>query len=379
MLVYSLTTIITCALVYIESKLPKQIGKTKLLSLIAVLIFCIVAGARDTGVGTDTTVYGENLFTWVHNHGFIETFAMNEVIKIEYGFMIMLYGITRLTEHVFWYYFAIEFIGIVFVNKTLDYMELGRYKWIGLFIYNTLFFSFSLNLMRQSIAMGISLYSYRFIKEHKPMKYLLTVFLAILFHRTAIITITTYIIHTLCGLGDLKKRKSIVTFLKQYRFILITVILISAVAVLLFSKQLIIALAVIRPSYNDQAENIGSYNPSIAMLLMMLVLLLPMIIMKVWKWKRKPEYTFYLTTMILSTILWQLQGISSEMYRVTFYIWVLIIIIIPDFIKKLHCYSNRIFFSIYYVLAGGFYYWFVFIYRLTNGTYPYTSKLLGIS
>lgn len=54
------------------------------------------------------------------------------------------------------------------------------------------FFTLSFTALRQMIAMAIVINSYSFIKEKKPIKFILVVLLASLFHKTAIIFLIAY-------------------------------------------------------------------------------------------------------------------------------------------------------------------------------------------
>ena len=376
---YIATTVISTLLVYIEERLPKRFNKRKWLSLLSIIILCVLAGARDNTVGTDTLVYGESLFTWVHNNDLSTAFLMNTRIQIERGYMLFIYIISRFTDQVFWNYFFIEFVCAYFTYKALDDAEIGKNKWIGVFLYNVLFYSFTMNLMRQCMAMAIVLFGFKYVRENKFWKYLITCLIAFMFHSSAIIGISIYFLYKICGLGNSGKQFSFKKFFKKYKFLFIGITIIASAFIVIFSRQLMLFVVIFKPSYAGQIAWAHNYNPAIAMLVLMLVLVLPLLISIKWIIRINPHFTFYLLVMIMSVILWQLAGVSSQTFRITLYYWYLIILIIPELVHAIKSHRKKLSFSAYYVVFGSFYYWFVFVYSLMNYTYPYTSKLLGIS
>lgn len=109
-------------------------------------------------------------------------------------------------------------IGYLWFNKLLGYISLdsqivliassififysfGRFiwkyshmPWLSLFLFFTYgFFSSSVNIVRQSLAMAILLFSYDYLLQGKNFKFVLSVLFASLFHTTAFLFISCYI------------------------------------------------------------------------------------------------------------------------------------------------------------------------------------------
>lgn len=63
---------------------------------------------------------------------------------------------------------------------------------IGTLLMLTLFFSFTLTGLRQTVALAIIFFSYEFILERKPISFVLTVGLAFLFHSSALVFLPAY-------------------------------------------------------------------------------------------------------------------------------------------------------------------------------------------
>lgn len=375
MIPYVIVTIISTFFAYFAYKTPIDIRKKKVLTIFSMLTLCLLAAARDITVGTDTSVYGESLFEWIHNHNFNQTIAMNQNADIEIGYIVIIFLLSRITGNVFWAYFLMEFICVFFVYKALDDASTSKYKWMGVFLYNVLFYSFSLNLMRQSMAMSIVLFGFKYVRVNRFWRYLLVVLIAFLVHRTAIIGLFIYPLFMICGY---KGEWCFKSFFNKYRSLFIVTVIGLSFVIVFFAKQWIVTLSFLRETYSFHVQNINSYNPSIAMIVLMFAFVIPFFVLKVWHKKEGQKLSFYMLLVIMCTILWQLQGISSEIYRVTFYFWILILVMIPELLESICSKNNKFVFSAYYILLGTIYYWYVFVQLQTNETYPYTSILLGI-
>lgn len=67
--------------------------------------------------------------------------------------------------------------------------------WLSTLCYvNLYFFYMSMNFLRQALAVSISLLCWRYIKDKKPLKFLIIAFIAMSFHYTAFILIPVYLI-----------------------------------------------------------------------------------------------------------------------------------------------------------------------------------------
>ena len=154
MVIYCLMIISSYSLIAISRKFSEKFKN--ILILIALLMPAFVAGARDIGVGTDTLVYGEKYFKIVCEQG-IQALLLYTDCEIGYGLFI--YIISLFTHNIFWQFFWIEFVIVLLIWMSIyNYLE-EKYRALAMLIYYLLFFPFSLNIMRQSIAMAIILFS----------------------------------------------------------------------------------------------------------------------------------------------------------------------------------------------------------------------------
>lgn len=76
-------------------------------------------------------------------------------------------------------------LGVWYFRKDVD-------PAVEVLVYLTLFYPTTLNIARQSLAVAIIFWGFKYVIERKPIKYMLCVFIAFIFHRTACIAIILY-------------------------------------------------------------------------------------------------------------------------------------------------------------------------------------------
>lgn len=80
-----------------------------------------------------------------------------------------------------------------FIGNCIKKYSVSKYE--SLIIFLALFYFDSLSILRQYAALGLVFYGYRYIKEKHLFKYILTCFVAFLFHKSAIIAVPIYFIY----------------------------------------------------------------------------------------------------------------------------------------------------------------------------------------
>lgn len=140
----------------------------------------------------------------------------NKFNYIKYDFFIDLNEVMDIRDWQFWEYYRIEFLNKVlykivwflkmpqliiffysfiilyFIKKGLDNRKIFNYN-VWLFFYTFPIFYFqSLSVMRQWSAIGIILFSYKYIEKKEFFKFCLYIFIASLFHKISIIFIFLY-------------------------------------------------------------------------------------------------------------------------------------------------------------------------------------------
>lgn len=105
-----------------------------------------------------------------------------------------------------------SFLVLYLIKKALDNeQKYSIYPWMLFLSIPIFFFNFT-SLIRQSVAVAIVFYSYKYIKNRNKKKYLTTIFIAYLFHSTALFILPQYFLYRL----KLSKRKLLLLFCASF-------------------------------------------------------------------------------------------------------------------------------------------------------------------
>ena len=147
--------------------------------------------------------------------------------------------------------FAIEAFCIAPVYFALRKLAPGG-EWAGMLAWLLVFYAFSLNAMRQSVAIGLVLCSVVCIVQRNPARFLLCVIGACLFHQTAVIAVVLYPLARAVGWG----RRAM--FGKWQTVVLAVLILFAFGFIVAFGDRLVVLASMLKDSYSYQVNHIGS-------------------------------------------------------------------------------------------------------------------------
>ena len=147
----------------------------------------LFASLRSDSVGSDSKNYTRDFVTQLDVNYF-------EFIKeSEIGFQVIKYLLLNFTHNYFWLFLISSIIVIycylIFIKKySKDYF-------LSVFIFITFgLYTFYFNGLRQGLAMAISMLAIPYMVQSKFIKFISIIFLASLFHRTALLFIIFYFI-----------------------------------------------------------------------------------------------------------------------------------------------------------------------------------------
>lgn len=149
-----------------------------------VFMLCFLSGFRSSNVGNDTIAY-IYLFDHAAENFFDDT-------RFEIGYVYLNYYLSQISRDP----------QILFVTVSVFiYFSFGRYiwkhsaiPWISLLLFFILYFGSTVNIIRQMIAVGILLWSIKFVVQRQPIYFAIIVLLAITFHTTAVFFIPAYFV-----------------------------------------------------------------------------------------------------------------------------------------------------------------------------------------
>lgn len=160
--------------------------------MMAILIPVVLAAFR-YNVGTDFRNYNFAI-TYERNHGW-NYFSYPARVKLEIGFWFVVKVAATLFQSNVAVWFVLYLIMFFFLERGFAfYAQTQKYSVeIGYFIFLIYYYSSSLNITRQIIALSIIYYASRFVFENKK-RFFVFVILATLFHYTAIISMVMWVL-----------------------------------------------------------------------------------------------------------------------------------------------------------------------------------------
>lgn len=172
-------------IILIPSVLQLEKSSKKIGFWLCFIIFIILSGLRGPQVGNDTSEY-LRVFNQIHNGFYNDAESRYEIGYLMLNHILCMFSsngqIIFIVYSVFVYYSFGRFI-----------LKYSRFPWLSLFLFLTYgFFSFSVTVVRQSIAISILLYSFDYLLKGNLKKFLIVVGVAVLFHTTAIFFVIAY-------------------------------------------------------------------------------------------------------------------------------------------------------------------------------------------
>ena len=357
-LIYSSTILITVFFAWIYQKKANTIFGKIICFLFIIIVPVLVSGFRDN-VGIDFKSYKSyyNILAKLYENG--NVFGTN--IEIGYVLLNVLakiifnnpQGIFILSSLVF---VSFSIGGII---KFKDKISMP----IATLIFMTFFYSASFNAIRQLLAVSIIFYALSYAMERKLFKYMLFVFLAFLFHETALIGVLFYFL-------DPKSEKNIKK--QELVFNVCVIFFIIALPILKNFIQFICNYFNFYSNYFD--SNVGVKNVNF------LLYIVPPLVL-VFMYKRnllKNDYRnlFLIRLMILQIPFQYLGYFVRFVDRLSLYTSISQIVLMPILIKCTNKENSKI---LKFLIVSWFIFYYFVVYILLNGNnvYPY-NYVIGL-
>lgn len=361
---------------------------------------CLLAGVRDPEIGTDIYSYAIWMFQDALHTSFFPFLQLESSLASPL-WNVMTWLASRLGGTFEFYLFTIEAFCVVPVYLGLRRFCRG-YEWAGLLVWLLLFYAFSLNGMRQSIAMSIVFYSFAFVKDRAFLKFTACIAIAMLFHQTAAIGIALY------PFARLAERKSTMkSFFGRWQgFVLLGLILAAFVVAIAFGRELVIVASVLKESYSYQVQHLGSRDVSLSYIYLLAICLITWAMSKNdFQHKINPRastqhgiglnastvsilghkaekseilsHGFHIAAIFscVGCLIWQLNFVSDTLGRLGAYGSIFIcamaaILMANGKQSRGHAFFLIAFCIVYFVVA--------ILFLGKEGVFPYSSKILGI-
>ncbi len=382
MIPYIAMMVLSCTCFYIayNTKIDNELFR-RIWILFGILIPCFLAAFRDVSVGTDVLSYVVKTVDYAETHSLKELiirFTAPNIPEIEPLYLVVTFIISLFTNSISTHLFVIELVCVLFVYKTFKEIGFRNKMWFGFFIYYTLFYGFSLNLMRQVIVMCFLLWGLCFIKKRQYIRAVILCAILMMIHRTGIIGFVVYALYPLITAQNIKN-KVLQKLAEKNRILFDGLLIIVSAVVVRFAGMLITIISALTGSFQYQALHVKSYFTIIpSHLIMMSIIILVSLIFIKSSARMNREIEYYCVLSILAVILWQVQGVSRESYRIALYFWIFVLPYLVSIVGTIRKKSNAIIIEgIFCIIAFVYFYYFTVISGM-NSIYPYTSTFLGI-
>lgn len=384
MIIYLFVFLLSTIFTYIaESNLKKAKTNFPLfvfLSIAAILCPVLLATFRDPGVGTDTLGYVQdvwNQFTRLGNiNNIVNAYQNGEFYDFEFIYLLINTLAVIFGDDIHWlYFFSSLFIILPIYIAIYD----NRHKapmWIGMIFFLLLYYNYSLNMVRQSVALAFCIYSFKFVEQKKWIKLFIWLFIIINTHNTGIFYLLFIAIYLISQMSS--KRYKHILFLISYLSIILIfsafdLLLLLSVSIGIISEKYLMYL-----SANNQTDL--DLTTTIEYLFVLSIFYISSKIFKkgIIQYNEINNYVKY---KFLGTLLFFAALISQWAFRLSFYLnYPTDCLFLPRTLMIVKSRSKSIYQLLLLITIGFFllvWYWTTVVTKI-NEVYPYKSEILGI-
>lgn len=155
--------------------------------LFFILFPSIIEGCRDWNLGSDMLGYGQAYFYNAQRYNNIIDF-IKDLDSKEYAYHLLNYAASRIGAINVMMFMA-ALIKMTLVALTCIHFRRLTIPWLMVFCYMMFFYWYGFSLMRQSIALCVSLYSLTFLYDKKYVKFVICALCSYLFHSSGLFTL----------------------------------------------------------------------------------------------------------------------------------------------------------------------------------------------
>ena len=301
---------------------------------------CVLAAIRYNTIGTDVNVYLSQMTeAAISSNGFSDYMArewtsywlVRKVSNYEIGFSILVYLSAKIIPDVHFVQFVLQVFTVVPIYLAIKsyYEEDCVYALIfGLSVYFLMFYNYSFNMMRQSIAMSLSLLAFvKYIKKEK-VAFLFCTLLSVLFHFSSVIGFIVCLLYSFC----IESKNEIITicgYKFQSRTVRMIMLVLVAVVGLMCLKN---AVAIL--DFLGLTNYIGYINGDLSLKINQIIARLPLLLLVLYMFKNVPQnknYDFYIILLIYDILFSQLASINIYASRISLYFSQFSILYLPQF------------------------------------------------
>lgn len=361
MTIYLVCFFISSFLVYLSQRSQKRLLRICIL-FFAVLCPCILAGWRDSSIGTDVEVYGNPWFlNALSSTSFTQYLKWGTSSSIGSVYLVINWIAASITNDVHFFYFLLALveilliINVAFKNKTIVS------PWLVVLSYYLLFYNLSLNLLRQGLALCFCANIFHNLRSDNKFSIAFWLILACGSHDTAFVCIFFILVWYL-----LKTKLSRVWYPLIIGVYLILVLFFQKIVVILYR------FGIISERYYDYL--FGAQQGGGVLIRLVLLCVPCYLMLKVLIRKTDINYKFFVTISLISLFGSVLAYVMTYIMRIIYYSDIYFIFILPYIAKfsKYKIYTSRFNINSFIIIGIEVVYWLVvYGYQNSGETVPY--------
>lgn len=322
-------------LLYVDNYVPKR-RIAVILTIFALLIPCVIAGGRDSGIGLDTLGYGDQVFniavkyTWDWN-GFLDE-VNSSGFDIGIAFSSVAFCAVSLTGSRFIYYLIIECLILFPLYHAFRILAPGKCRALSYLIIFLVFYMLGLSAMRQFIALSFGFLSVATLISGKNsfkslIISLIWAVISILFHNSAAFILICHI-----GWILLVRYDDGVPKLRKYALICLPAIGVMVVLISFFIDPIFRIVTRVIPIFERYASYLATSGTSDGFTFF--IFFGVMIASAAYRGReffktKDPVFIFVMSFGILSLVIYSLQSYNEEFIRLSYYFWPFVAVSLP--------------------------------------------------
>lgn len=382
MIIYLIVFALSCFFTALAQRCLKKMQKGEFLtfSIIAIILPVMLAALRDPGVGTDSAGYCTSIWSAVlqyrHFDVLMNLFNNDFFPEVERIYLITNWLVSLFSEDIHTLFFVLNLLVIGFIYKAAYDNRHKAEMWQVMLLFQILFYSNSLNLIRQYIAVAIGTYAYKFLEKHDWKKLIFWTTIMFMWHSTTIVFIALIFIDLLFNIQNKKAKKLVTAGICISMYILYTQfdnILIFTVNQGIIPSRFTAYLK----QYSDE-----TFLDTSSTLFSVIILFFYLYLLVYLKNKQnKPELKKFFIYKSIATFLNLTSLISKFLFRMSYFFSnITDCIFLPRalFMLKQKSKSRYYIFSLSFVFLSIALWYFLYVKNGINQTVPYKSSILGI-
>ena len=352
-----------------------------LLSIIAILIPCFIAGFRAKTIGTDVLVYVDPLknaainsknITEYFNSYWFHLWKHYYVSNYEIGFSMLVYIVAKLFGNIQSVLFFIQLLTIVPLYLALVPKRKEHPIWLAMAVYYLMFYNSSLNMMRQWIAMSFLLLAFKsFTNENKKRGFVYFI-IAYLFHSSALIGVIIYFAYKFIY------RQNKIVFMISKKIIPKNIISVTFLSLIAFIAVFGVGILSRFIAILGLGKFNNYINGNVYFLPNQIIMRLPLITIFILNWKNmnnKDKLTpFYFTMLFWDLIASQLISVNAYAFRISMFFSTYNIFSMPTLFISQKKKSSKILITILIFLYLTYYWYYTYVIQGMHATIPYVSN-----